>query len=254
MHILYLVNAKDSGPGVLLDEASRQGADATVILTTDKLDMVTGERRDVPETPDGFDAIVVLGGAMGVYEDAHYPFMEKTRTLIRRFHESEKPAMGVCLGAQLVASAFDAPVYKMKEKLAVREEWGFLPQTWLAETAADPLLCDAEPELRLMQWHGDTFDMPGDLPGDLPGGVVPLSTREGCPSQSFRIGALTYAFQFHLEVTREILDGWSVFRANDLKCTKAEIDALIEPQIEASLDAQQAFARRVMRRWMGLGG
>lgn len=254
MHILYLVNAKDSGPGVLLDEASRQGADATLILTTDKLDMTSGARRDVPETPDGFDAVVVLGGAMGVYEDAQYPFMEKTRALLRRFHAAEKPAMGVCLGAQLVASAFGAPVYKMKEKLAVPEEWGFLPQSWAPEAARDPLLSDAEPELRLMQWHGDTFDLPGDLPGDIPGGVVPLSTRAGCPSQSFRIGALTYAFQFHLEVTREILDGWSGFRAKELGCAKAEIEALIEPQIEASLAAQEIFARRTMRRWMALGG
>ena len=246
MHILYLVNAKDSGPGVLLDEASRQGAEATLIHTTEMRDIATGERRDVPETPDGFDALVVLGGAMGVYEDAQYPFMEKTRALLRRFHEAEKPIMGVCLGAQLVASAFGSAVYKMKERLASQEEWGFLPQTWLPEAAGDPLLTDAEPELHLMQWHGDTFDLPKD--------VVPLSTREGCPSQSFRVGTRTYAFQFHLEVTREILDGWSVYRANSLKCSKAEIDALIEPQIEASLDAQEAFARRVMRRWMALGG
>ncbi len=248
MHILYLVNAADCGPGVLLDEAHEAGADATLILTTEQRDMTSGETRDVPSEADDFDAMVVLGGPMGVYEEADYPFIDKTRALIHRFHKAEKPVMGVCLGAQIVASAFGAPVYKMKEKLAVREEWGFLPQSWLPEAAGDPLLSDAEPALRLMQWHGDTFD----LPGDIPGGVVPLSTREGCPNQSFRIGALTYAFQFHLEVTRDVLDEWSAFRARALDRPKAEIDALIEPQIAASLDAQEVFARRVMRRWMGL--
>ena len=250
MHILYLVNAADCGPGVLLDEATQAGADATLILTTEMRDMATGERRDVPDAAGAFDALVVLGGQMGVYEEAQYPFIDKTRALIHRFHEAEKPIMGVCLGAQIMASAFGADVYKMKEKLAVREEWGFLPQTWVAQAGDDPLLCDAEPELRLMQWHGDTFD----LPGGRPEGVVPLSTREGCPSQSFRIGEKTYAFQFHLEVTREILDEWSAFRARALDRPKAEIDALIEPQIAAALDAQQVFARRVMRRWMGLAG
>ena len=229
MHILYLVNALDCGPGVLLNEAHEAGADATLILTTEQRDMATGETRDVPSEADEFDAMVVLGGPMGVYEEADYPFIDKTRALIHRFHEAEKPVMGVCLGAQIVASAFGAEVYKMKERLPVPEEWGFLPQTWVPQAADDPLLADAEPALRLMQWHGDTFDLPPD--------VVPLSTREGCPNQSFRIGALTYAFQFHLEVTREILDEWSAFRARALDRPKAEIDALIEPQIEASLDA-----------------
>ncbi|MBO6633334.1 type 1 glutamine amidotransferase [Parvibaculum sp.] len=244
MHILYLVNALDSGPGVLLDEAARAGAKATLIHTTDMRDMTSGAVRDVPDGVEDFDGLVVLGGAMGVYDEARHPFIDKTRKLIRRFHEAEKPIMGVCLGSQLVASAFGSPVYRMKEKLSEEEEWGFLPQTWKAAAAADALLADAEPGLRIMQWHGDTFDMPES--------AVPLSTREGCPSQAFRLGEKTYAFQFHLEVTREILDGWSVYRANALKRSKAEIDALIQPQIEASLDAQETFARRTMRRWMAL--
>ena len=244
MHILYLVNALDSPPGVLLDEAARAGATATLIHAPEATDMESGERRDVPANAAGFDGLVVMGGVMGVYDEDRYPFIEKTRTLIRDFHEAEKPVMGVCLGSQLVASAFGAPVYKMKEKLDTHEEWGFLPQTWLGAAADDPLLNDAPPGLSIMQWHGDTFDMPE--------GAVALSTRESCPSQAFRIGERTYAFQFHLEMTREGLAGWSVFRANAEKKPLAEIEALIEPQIAAHLGAQEIFARRVMRRWMAL--
>lgn len=244
MRILYLINALDSGPGVLLDEATAAGAKATLIHTTERRDMTTGELRDVPEGAEDFDGLVVLGGAMGVYEEAAYPFIDRTRRLVRRFHEAGKPIMGVCLGSQIVASAFGAPVYRMKEKLSAQEEWGFLPQTWERATTEDRLLADAAPGLSLMHWHGDTFDLPGN--------AVRLSTRETCPNQSFRIGEKTYAFQFHLEVTRDILDGWSVYRANALKRSKAEIDALIQPQIEASLGAQEAFARRTMQRWMEL--
>ena len=244
MHILYLVNALDSPPGVLLDEAARAGAAATLIHAPEATDMESGERRDVPANAAGFDGLVVMGGVMGVYDQDRYPFIEKTRTLIRDFHEAEKPVMGVCLGSQLVANAFGAPVYKMKEKLDTHEEWGFLPQTWLGAATNDPLLNDAPPGLSIMQWHGDTFDMPE--------GAVALSTRESCPSQAFRIGERTYAFQFHLEMTREALDGWSVFRANAEKKPLAEIEALIEPQIAAHLGAQEVFARRVMRRWMAL--
>ena len=244
MRILYLVNALDSGPGVLLDEAAKAGTEADVIYTVESRDLATGEARDLPETAEDFDALVVLGGVMGVYEEATYPFIDKTRRLVRRFHEEEKPVMGVCLGSQIVASAFGAPVYRMKERLAVQEEWGFLPQTWERAATDDPLLSDAAPGLSLMHWHGDTFDLPGE--------ATRLSTRETCPNQSFRIGEKTYAFQFHLEVTREILDGWSVFRAKALDVPLAEIEALIEPQIEASLGAQEEFARRTMRRWMEL--
>lgn len=244
MHILYLVNALDSGPGVLLDEATRAGAAATLIHTTEARDLVSGDPRDVPETAEGFDGLVVMGGVMGVYEEARYPFIEKTRVLIRDFHGAEKPVMGVCLGSQIVASAFGAPVYRMRDKLDTHEEWGFLPQTWLDSAAADPLLMDAPPGLSIMQWHGDTFDMPD--------GAVPLSTRAACPSQAFRIGARTYAFQFHLEMTREGLDGWSVFRAKAEKRPLPDIEALIEPQIAAHLGPQDAFARTVMRRWMAL--
>tara|TARA_R110002110_G_scaffold30881_2_gene109224 strand:- start:5774 stop:6514 length:741 start_codon:yes stop_codon:yes gene_type:complete len=244
MHILYLVNATDSGPGVLLDEAARAGTKATLIQTTKQQDMVSGETRDVPETAAGFDALVVMGGVMGVYEDADYPFIEKTRALVRDFHNRKRPVMGVCLGAQMIASAFGAPVYPMKARLTAHEEWGFLPQTWTPGAKDEPLLRDTVQGLKLMQWHGDTFNMPE--------GAVQLATRETCPSQAFRMGELTYGFQFHLEMTRKGLDCWNVFRAKAEKKPLAEIEALIEPQIAASLDAQQVFARRTMRRWLAL--
>lgn len=244
MHILYLVNALDSGPGVLLDEAARAGAAATLIHTTEARDLATGVPRDVPETAVGFDGLVVLGGVMGVYEADRYPFIDESKKLVRRFHEEGKPVMGVCLGSQIVASAFGAPVYRMREKLGTHEEWGFLPQTWEAPATDDPLLDGAAPGLHIMHWHGDTFD--------LPGGATRLATRETCPNQAFRIGTRTYGFQFHLETTREILDGWTTLRAKALDVPRAEIAAIAEPQIAAHLGAQDAFARRVMRRWMAL--
>lgn len=244
MRILYLVNDPGSGPGVLLDEASRAGASADLLHAPAARDLSTGESRDVPESSAGFDALMVLGGTMGVYEAAQHPFIEKTRRLVRVFHSEEKPVMGVCLGAQIVASAFGAPVYRMRDRLATHEEWGFLPQTWLDPAMEDPVLQAAEQGLNIMQWHGDTFD--------LPEGAVPLATRETCPNQAFRIGPRSYAFQFHLEVTRDILDDWTRLRAAAVGKDRAEIDAIIEPQIASSLDAQERFARRTMRRWMAL--
>lgn len=244
MHILYLVNALDSGPGVLLDEAARAGAEATLIHAPAARDLASGEARGIPESADGFDALMVLGGTMGVYEEARHPFIEKTRRLVHDFHAGEKPVMGVCLGAQIVASAFGAPVYRMREKLDAQEEWGFLPQTWEAAAADDPVLRGTPQGLQIMQWHGDTFDMPEE--------AVRLATRATCPNQAFRMGKHTYGFQFHLEVTREILDEWSRLRAIAAKKDRAEIEAIIGPQIDTALEPQEEFARRAMRRWMSL--
>ena len=228
MHILYLVNEVNAGAGVLLDEATMQGASHTVVRTC--------ANEPVPASDDGFDAMVVTGGAMGVYQDDIYPFIKDTRALMRAFHEADKPIMGICLGAQMLASAFGARVYKPGF-----EEWGFLPQTWKAAAKDDPLLHDATQQLPLMQWHSDTFD--------LPDGAVALSTREGCPSQAFRMGAKSYGFQFHLETTNESIDTWMKVRAKQ-KAT-SEDAARASAHLEA-LPAGQAFAREVMRRWMRL--
>ena len=76
---------------------------------------------------------------------------------------------------------------------------------------------------------------------NLPEGVTRLATRETCPNQAFRVGNKTYAFQFHLEVTRGILDGWSDYRANALQVPREEIAALIEPQIAAKPDDRGAL-------------
>ncbi len=240
MRILFLVNDVTSPPGVLLDEARVQGADCDVRTIHYGYGDPSSPLDEVPASMDGHDALVIMGGPMGVYEAAHYPFIERTRALIRDFHAGAKPVMGVCLGAQLVASAFGADVRRMDE-----DEFGFLPQSWLPEAAGDALLHDAEHGLGLMQWHQDTFD--------LPEGAAWLSTRESCRHQSFRLGRGTYAFQFHLELTRATLDGWLRERARQQGVPVEAIAEEIGP-IDALLDPQQAFARRVMRRWMKLVG
>ncbi|MGB3809824.1 MAG: type 1 glutamine amidotransferase [Parvibaculum sp.] len=236
MRILYLINEANSGPGVLLEEATRLGASADLIFAPETRDFATGAVRDVPATSEGYDGLVALGGIMGVYDEADHPFIDKTRALMRRFHEERKPVMGVCLGAQMLASAFGGRVYKMGY-----DEWGFLPQTWTAEATEDPLLGDAEQGLAIMQWHGDTFE--------LPEGAVRLATRETCANQAFRLGERTYGFQFHLEVTRETTDFWTQLRAENSALPLDEIKAGLNAE---ALPAQQAFARRVMGRWMAL--
>tara|TARA_R110000824_G_scaffold118960_17_gene272469 strand:- start:7774 stop:8460 length:687 start_codon:yes stop_codon:yes gene_type:complete len=228
MHILYIVNEVNSGPGVLLEEASRQGAGHTIVRTF--------VDEPVPANHEPYDGLVVMGGIMGVYEAADYPFIEEARALMRGFHATDKPVMGVCLGAQLLASAFGGDVYKMGF-----EEWGFLPQTWDDAASDDPLLSGMAQGTAIMQWHGDTFD--------LPNGAVRLATREKCPNQAFRIGAKSYGFQFHLEMTQATTEHWIRLRADSQGADAEQLRATSNAE---ALPEAQAFAREVMRRWMRL--
>ncbi len=237
--LLFLVNDAFSPPGVLLEEAETQGATSDVRQIHFGMGNAAMNLQTVPATTDAHDGLVIMGGPMGVYEDARFPFIEQTRSLIRAFHAAEKPVMGVCLGAQLVASAFGGKVWKMEGP----DEFGFLPQTWERAAAHDPLLHDAERGLRLFQWHHDTFELPLH--------AERLATRQSCSNQAFRLGDRTYAFQFHLELTRQAIADWTVERARYKKQTPQAVAQEIGP-IDAALAKQMQFARRVMGRWIDL--
>ncbi|MDE1172273.1 MAG: type 1 glutamine amidotransferase [Parvibaculaceae bacterium] len=240
MHILYLVNDPTSPAGTLREEAERLGAASTILYTAPGMMGEQVEISGIPDSTSGYDGLVVLGGGMSTYENDKYPFLARIRSLIRQFHEEEKPVMGVCLGGQLISESFGGTV----RKLETGGEWGFLPQTWLDGAHTDPLMHDAPQGLKIIQWHGDTFTFPEIS--------VPLSTRENCPGQAFRVGEKTYGFQFHLEVTRPILDQWMIARSILFKRTLEDVKAEIEPQAAEALALQQAFARRTMQRWLEL--
>ena len=101
--------------------------------------------------------------------------------------------MRVCLGAQVLVRAFGQRVYKHDIL-----ELGFVP-VFLSKTSTteDPLFKGCPDELHLMQWHFDTFDLPKE--------ATLLMYGKRCRNQAYRIGSNIYGFQFHLEVTREIL-------------------------------------------------
>ena len=121
-------------------------------------------------------------------------------------------------------------------------EWGFLPQTWLPAAKEDVLLAESPPGLPLMQWHGDTFDLPSE--------AVPLSTRLDCPGQAFRIGEINWGLQFHLELDQPTLLNWAKLHADELKEEPAPHIAQMEKDIAIYHHAQADFARMVMGRWL----
>ena len=134
---------------------------------------------------DEFDWLIIMGGSMSVYETDRYPWIEKTKQLIKDTISLEKRVLGICLGGQLIASASGAKVYANSAK-----EIGWFPIMKTDEIAAW-LPDDSE----LLCWHGDCFEFPV--------GATPFAHTEITPCQGFTLNPKVWALQFHLEVDEE---------------------------------------------------
>ena len=104
--------------------------------------------------PDSMDMLVVMGGPMGVNDEADYPWLEEEKTFIRQAVEQERVILGICLGAQLLASVSGASVYPHHEK-----EIGWFPVT-LDSSAPGWVKNIFPPVFTAFHWHGDAFDIP----------------------------------------------------------------------------------------------
>jgi len=164
---------------------------------------------------DGSDLLVVLGGPIGVYETDAYPFLAGEIECIRERLAAERPVLGICLGAQLMAAALGARVYPGAHGAEIG--WapiqfsgsGDLPK-WFA-----PLVAGSLP---VFHWHGDTFD--------LPTGAEPLARSELYEQQAFMAGKRGLALQFHPEVTASGLERWYVGHAAELSHRKISVKEL----------------------------
>jgi len=151
------------------------------------------------------DLLVVLGGPIGVYEEAIYPFLGEEIGLLERRLAADRPTLGICLGCQLIARALGARVYPS----GIKEiGWGPLVLTAAGEQSALRFLAPAATEV--LHWHGDTFD--------LPAGARLLASTERCVNQAFAAGN-ALALQFHAEVEMPGLERWFIGHACEIAAT-----------------------------------
>lgn len=141
-------------------------------------------------------AVIVLGGAMGVNDTDKYPFLLEVKLFIGKVVAEGIPFLGICLGGQLLADIFGAPVTSGKNC-----EKGSLAVTLTPAGAADPLFAGIDGSFTTFQWHNDTFAIPQ-------GGVLLVSSPV-CPNQAFRHGKSAYGLQFHPEMNAETVDVWA---------------------------------------------
>jgi GMP synthase-like glutamine amidotransferase len=139
--------------------------------------------------------IIMFGGTMNVDEVDEHPFLKENRDLTREAVARGVPYLGICLGAQMLARALDAPVRRADVK-----EVGFEPVRPLPAAASDPLLSVWSDGDMVFQWHQDTMD--------LPPGALALATGDRIPVQAYRVGELAWATQFHFEIDGAELELW----------------------------------------------
>ena len=178
MRIRCLQHVPFEGPAAIADWVSARGHAMAI----------TEAWRETMPGIDAFDALVVMGGPMGANDDAELPWLRGEKALIRAAIAADRRVVGVCLGAQLMADALGARVYRNAHR-----EIGWLPVE-LTPAARTSGLFDGLPDRPVVfQWHGDTFD--------LPPGSVHLASSEGCRNQAFLAGRRALALQFHFEST-----------------------------------------------------
>lgn len=180
---------------------------------------------DIPKDPQRkveegrYDALVVLGGPMGVYEESQYPFIQRELEFMDQVLKHRKPVLGVCLGAQMIAKVLGARVVKGPWK-----EIGWYEVALCDEAARDPVFLslfdssatDQSRKIVVFQWHGDAFEIPHE--------AVKLAYSSLYPNQAFRYGAHVYALQFHIEMTEEMIQEWIKEGSLELSEVKEYID------------------------------
>lgn len=158
------------------------------------------------------DLLIVLGGPISVYEEKAYPFLVEETELLARRIAANRPTLGICLGAQLIAQAAGAKVYPSGVK-----EIGFasiiLTQaghaSCLAPFADDPIT---------LHWHGDTFD--------LPAGATLLASTGICANQAFALGPNIIGFQFHPEAGGPGFERWLIGHTVELNAAGIDVASL----------------------------
>ena len=136
--------------------------------------------------------LVFMGGPMSVNDEQEYPYLRGEKELIKKSLKNRQKVLGICLGAQLIASAFGAPVYRSVT------ETGWHVVTTVPES---PGIFAGFPEkFHVFQLHGDTFALP--YRGRL------HCTGERVKNQGFSVSTCL-GLQFHLEMTAEMIREWS---------------------------------------------
>lgn len=155
---------------------------------------------DTLPPPDGFDLVIAMGGPMSVNDEALLPWLKAEKRFLHEVIAAGTAVIGVCLGAQLLASALGARVYRNRER-----EIGWFD---IEGRAAGAGLFRFPDLATVFHWHGETFE--------LPPGATHLASSAACDNQAFQLGERVIGMQFHVETTPESAEALIAHCGNEL--------------------------------------
>ncbi|MEZ5782555.1 MAG: type 1 glutamine amidotransferase [Rhizobiaceae bacterium] len=151
----------------------------------------------LPASSEGYDGLVLLGGAQNAMDDENFPYFPALLDLVRDFERNDRAVLGICLGAQLLARAFGA-----RNRIGGATEFGWHSVGLTDEGMNDDVLGALPPSFTIFEWHDDTFVLPER--------ATHLATSQAVTNQAFRIGRAAYGFQFHFEASTKVVRQWNV--------------------------------------------
>lgn len=207
----------DEPPGLFGRFLAEQGAEIDVVML---------HRGEAIPSLAPYDFLLVMGGAMDVWETDTYPWLNDEIAAIREWTlHRNRPFFGVCLGLQLLTLALGGEV-----GLAKAAEVGFGKIELNALGLAHPLTQGLSPSLRVMQWHHAEVTK-------LPAGAEVLASSPITPVQIMSVGRDIIATQFHGELTTGLIDRWA-----HIPQYLEWLDAAMGPNAYAKVKADSRFA------------
>jgi GMP synthase-like glutamine amidotransferase len=181
--------------------------------------------------PNRTDAVIILGGVMGVHDDSACPFLLAVKGCLERLLANGTPLFGICLGGQLLADVAGGVVSSNR-----CGEKGLVEVTLTDAGATDRIFAGIDRRFPVFQWHNDSFTIPG--------GAELLAFSSVCQGQAFRIGN-AWGVQFHPEVNRAIVADWSRRHPKRLQLTG---------EFAAAEAEHQALARHLLANFLAIAG
>lgn len=198
MSIIVLQHSADGGPGRLGVTLRDRGLDLDIRR------LWLGD--DVPLHTEGVNMVVSLGGPMDVDDISRYDWMQPEIELLARAHEREIAVVGICLGCQMLAVALAGSVGPVEGGSSIELGWHEVKSAFGG--TIDTLHTGLPWRMVQFHWHRKQVT-------ELPPDAAPLSSSTACKVQAFRCGMRSYGFQYHFEVTRNLIEQWSISSAPD---------------------------------------
>ncbi|MGB9376176.1 MAG: type 1 glutamine amidotransferase [Mycobacteriales bacterium] len=201
---------------------------------------------ELPQSIDGYDGLLVLGGPQFAYVDDNgaegAPWLSATKALLRDAVTRQTPTLAICLGAQLLAEAcggrvrpgsqgpeYGAQLVARRDTAAQDELFGLVPFT---------------PDV--IAWHEDEIV-------ELPAGATLLASGTTYPHQAFRVGERAWGMQFHIETTPDQVSEWAEELRADPAAEGLDVDRILAAALAVHDDVREVW-QPVAARFAALAG